>query len=86
MRHGQRETGHRRHIVFSGSLFDSRVSCLSQRVEVVLVLGFLQAWWGSTAALSFMGLQEHFPLSNRGTAPTPPPQGMCHQGFTLSAL
>lgn len=58
-----------RHIVFSRLPCDSRVSCLSQRVEVVLVLSFLQARWGSTAALCSKSLWEHFLLSNRGTAP-----------------
>lgn len=33
-------------------------------------LGFLQAWWGSTAVSSCRGLWEHFLLSNRSILPT----------------
>lgn len=44
------------------------MSCLSSRVELVLVLSFLEAWLGSTALLCNKALWEHFLLSNRGTA------------------
>lgn len=56
---------------FSLSPRDSRVSCLSQRVEVVLVLSFLQARWGSTAALCCSGLKKNICFSRT----EPPPGG-----------
>lgn len=44
-------------------LCDPCVSCLSQRVEVVLVLGFLQAAGGlHTATLSLQELMRTFPF------------------------
>lgn len=66
---------------FSLSPCDSRVSCLSQRVEVVLVLSFLQARWGSTATLCCSALKKTFTLVQQ-SPPNPPPRG----GFALSTL
>lgn len=65
---------------FSLSPCDSRVSCLSQRVEVVLVLGFLQAQWGSTAALCCSALKKTFALVEQ-SLPLPPNWGVYPQHF-----
>lgn len=54
------------HIVFSGSLCGSCVSCLSERVEVVL-FPWLPA---GLVGVHSRGLWEHFLLSNRSILPT----------------